>query len=198
MPFPQTIDVPDRLVTERFLLRPITAADAARDHAAVMASREQLRVWEQSSWPEDDFTVAANREDLEKLEQRHAAHQAFTYTVLDPTGTECLGCVYLMPPDARMYDGARITPIGDHRWADYAAMVYFWVRSPLLATGLDRLLLDELRDWLARDWDLGPALFVTNEQLEQQVKMIEETGLQLRFRIHEAGKPGRYLAYARR
>ena len=189
-------DAPAGLTTGEFTLRPLVAADAEMDHAAVMESREYLRTWEQSTWPEDDFTVAANRTDLEKAERRHAAREAFTYTMVDPAGTECLGCVYVMPTDARMFAGARITPVGDHRWDDYAAAVYFWVRRSRLATGLDRTLLEALRTWLARDWSLGGRhLFVTNEQFAQQVELIESTDLRLRFEVEEADKPGRYLAY---
>lgn len=189
-------EVPDGLTTDDFVLRPIMAADAELDYAAVMESRDYLRTWEQSTWPEDDFTVAANRKDLEKLEQRHAERRAFTYTVLDPAGTQCLGCVYLMPTDARMFTGARITPVGDDRWDDYAAALYFWVRRSRLAAQLDRVLLDALRSWLATEWSLGGHLVVTNEQFAQQVELIERTDLQLRFEVEEPDKPGRYLAYA--
>jgi len=59
--------VPAGVRTEEFLLRPIRAADAARDFDAVVETRADLRVWEQSSWPDDDFTVEANRQDLEEL-----------------------------------------------------------------------------------------------------------------------------------
>jgi hypothetical protein len=186
---------PEGLTTDDFTLRPIVAADAEMDYAAVMESREFLRKWEQSSWPEDDFTVAANRNDLEKAERRHAHREAFTYTVTDPAGTECLGCVYVMPPDARMFARARITPVGDRRWDEYGAAVYFWVRESRLATGSDRVLLETLRAWLARDWRLGRHLIVTNEEFDQQVDMIEHTDLRLRFEIEEHDKPGRYLAY---
>lgn len=189
-------EVPGGLTTDDFVLRPIVAADAELDYAAVMESRDYLRTWEQSTWPEDDFTVAANRKDLEKLEQRHASRRAFTYTVLDPAGTQCLGCVYLMPTDARMFAGARITPVGDDRWNDYDAALYFWVRRSRLAAQLDRVLLDALRSWLANDWSLGGHLVVTNQQFAQQVELIERTDLQLRFEVEEPGKPGRYLAYA--
>ncbi|TDC48175.1 N-acetyltransferase [Jiangella ureilytica] len=193
----ENVEPPGGLTTDEFVLRPILATDAELDYAAVMESRDYLRTWEQSSWPADDFTVAANREDLEKLERRHADRQAFTYTVMDPAGMECLGCVYLMPTDARSFAGARITPVGgDHRWDDYAAAVYFWVRRSRLATQTDRLLLDTLRSWLARDWSLGGHIFVTNEQFTQQVELIRHTDLELRFEIEEPDKPGRYLAYA--
>lgn len=189
-------EVPESLTTDGFVLRPIAAADAEKDYAAVMESREYLRTWEQSSWPEDDFTVAANRADLENLERRHASRQAFTYTVTNPAGTECLGCVYLMPTNARMFAKTGVTPVGNRRWDDCEAAVYFWIRESRLAAGTDRVLLDALRTWIARDWSLGGHLFVTNEQFTQQVDMIERTGLRLRFAIGEPGKPGRDLAYA--
>ncbi len=191
----ENVEPPSGLTTDGFVLRPILATDAELDYAAVMESRDYLRTWEQTTWPEDDFTVAANRADLEKLEERHVARQAFTYTVLDPAGTECLGCVYLMPTDARSFAGARITPVGDHRWDDYDAAVYFWVRRSRLAARTDRALLDALRTWLATDWRLGGHLFVTNELFTQQVELIRDTDLELRFEVEEPDKPGRYLAY---
>ena len=83
--------VSEGLTTDDLVLRPIVAADAELDYAAVMESREHLRKWEQTSWPADDFTVTANREDLENLERRHASREAFTYTVMNPAETECLG-----------------------------------------------------------------------------------------------------------
>lgn len=196
MPFTtMDVDAPEGLATGDFLLRPIGAGDAELDYAAVMESREYLRGWEQTGWPEDDFTVAANREDLVKLQRRHANREAFTYTVMNLAETQCLGCVYLMPTNARMFAAARITPVGDRRWEAYEAAVYFWVRRSHLETATDRALLDVLRAWLSDDWRLQGHLFVTSELFVQQVDMIGRTDLQLRFTIEEPGKPGRYLAY---
>ena len=188
-------DVPDRLVTDEFILRPIVAADVELDYAAVMESKEYLRPWEQTGWPADDFTLAEDLEDVEMLEQRHNAHHAFTYTVLNPEETECWGCVYVMPPDARHYRDARITPVGDARWEDFGALVNFWVRTSRLASGLDGRLLGVIRSWLVQDGNLGRLLFVTNEQVTQQVELIGRTDLQLRFRIDKPTHEGTYLAY---
>ncbi|MEU6857461.1 N-acetyltransferase [Glycomyces sp. NPDC046736] len=188
-------EVPSGLAGDGFVLRPITAADAEMDYAAVMESREYLLGWEQTGWPAEDFTVAANREDLVMLEERHAEGRAFTYTVTDPAGTECLGCVYFMPTDTRAFKAATITPAGGHRWDDYQAAIYYWVRRPLLGTAFDRGLLDTLGEWLARDWRLDGHLFMTSELFTQQVALIARTDLELRFTVEEPGKPGRYLAY---
>jgi hypothetical protein len=189
-------DIPDRLATDEFILRPIVASDVELDYAAVMESKEYLRPWEQTGWPADDFTLEEDLKDVEMLEGRHAAHRAFTYTMMNPDETECLGCVYIMPPDARHYLDAHITPVGDHQWQSYAALVSFWVRTSRLASGLDERLLGALRTWLVQDGNLGRHLFVTNEQVTQQVELIERTDLQLRFTIDKPTHAGTYLAYA--
>ncbi|WP_420111726.1 N-acetyltransferase [Pseudactinotalea sp.] len=196
MPFqnPQ-LTAPSLLTTETFTLRPITTDDAAIDHAAVMETKDDLRVWEQTGWPEEGFTVESNREDLVGMQQRHETGAAFSYTVLDPTGTTCLGCVYVMPHDATFLAKSDVTPVGTDRWEDVDAATYFWVRTSALAAGTDRTLLDALRTWFDHEWDLGPRVFVTHEDFAQQVALLERTDLTVRFHIVEPGKPGRYLAY---
>ena len=190
------VQPPMELRTDEFLLRPIRASDAELDFEAVVESRAFLRLWEQTGWPADDFTVEANREDLAKLERGHADGERFTYTVMDPTETRCLGCVYIVPPDARFLARARISAAYDARWSDYEAAVYLWVRGSRLADELDRRLLDALGRWLERDWSFGSHLFVTSEPFEQQVAMFESAGLRRRFRIDDPKQAGTTLAYA--
>lgn len=190
--------VPAELPTTEFTLRPITADDAAMDHAALMETRDHLRLWEQSSWPEDDFTIEANRADLADLadlEARHAAGRAYTYTVLDPLGTECLGCVYVFPTSATFLTKATVTPLSGDSWADVQAVVYFWVRQSRMQTGLDGRLLSALRAWFTENWHLERTVYVTNEQFTQQVDLIERTDLTRRFELIEPDKAGTYLAY---
>jgi hypothetical protein len=187
--------VPAELRTSEFVLRPITADDAEIDYAAVMETREHLRLWEQSTWPADDFTVEANRKDLVDLEQRHAEHRAFTYTVLEPNGTESLGCVYVFPIGASFLTKAAVTPVGDDEWADVDAVVYFWARLSRMETGMDERLLAALRAWFTDEWKVEKAVYVTNEQFTQQVELIGRTDLTLKFDLVEPGKPGKYLVF---
>jgi hypothetical protein len=187
--------VPDELRTAEFFLRPIVADDAALDHAALMETRGYLRLWEQSTWPEDDFTVEANRQDLAGLEQRHAEHRAYTYTVLDPVGTECLGCVYVFPTSASFLAKSTVTPVADEEWADVDAVIYFWTRLSQMEAGMDERLLAALRAWFAKEWKVGRAVYVTNEQFIQQVDLIERTDLKLKFELVEPDKPGKYLVF---
>ncbi|MCR2763329.1 N-acetyltransferase [Microbacterium sp. zg.B48] len=188
--------IPGELKTGEFSLRPILATDAARDFEAVMETRVDLRVWEQSSWPADDFTVEANRQDLADLERRHVDRRAFTYTVLDPGGTECLGCVYIFPTTATFLTKAAVTSVLEGaQWAEIDAVVYFWVRESRISSDMDVRLLAAIRSWMDEDWSLARSVFVTNEQFERQVQLLELAGLQVNFELREPGKPGNYLVY---
>ncbi len=187
--------VPAGLTTGEFVLRPIVADDAEKDHAALMETREDLRLWEQSEWPADDFTVEANREDLVGLEERHSGGRAFTYTVLTPDGSESLGCVYVFPIGASFLEKSMVTPVGDDEWADVEAVVYFWARRSQVEKGMDERLLAALRAWFADEWKVTRAVFVTNEQFTQQAELMRRAGLRLKFELVEPGKPGTYLVF---
>jgi hypothetical protein len=187
--------VPVGFRTADFELRPIVADDAESDFAAVMETREDLRLWEQSTWPDDDFTVEANREDLLDLERRHADHRAFTYTVLSPNSVECLGCVYIFPTTASFLARSEVTAVGRDLWADVDAVVFFWVRKSRMETAMDVRLLAALRAWFDQEWKLARTVYVTNEQFEQQVDLINRTDLRLKFEFLEPGKAGKYLVF---
>lgn len=187
--------VPAGLTTAEFILRPITADDAEMDHAALMETREHLRLWEQSTWPTDDFTVEANREDLVGLEKRHREHRAFTYTVLEPEGIECWGCVYVFPTDATFLAKSTVTPVGSDEWSDVEAVVYFWTRLSQMERGTDARLLAALRTWFADEWKVEKPVFVTNEEFTQQADLLRGTDLTLKFTLVEPGKPGTYLVF---
>ena len=191
----QKITPPDGLVTDRFLLRPITVVDAPLDYEAVMESRESLRKWNQSAWPEDNFTLEANTEDVAKMAERRVLGDAFDYTVMNLDETECMGCVYIFSPSAKWFSGGDITELGDDQWSACDAMVFFWVRKSRVEQRLDRAVLDALCKWLKDDWSFAAPVIITNEQFDQQVTMIEESDLQRRFEIILPTDPGTYLAY---
>jgi hypothetical protein len=199
VPFADSTEpTPPELKTEEFALRPIVVDDAEMDYAAVMETREHLRLWRQSTWPEDDFTVEANRQDLIDLEERHAAHRAFTYTVLSPDGTRCLGCVYVFPTDATFLARSTVVPVGEDTWAEVEVVVFFWVRLSQMGLGMDMRLLSALRAWFKEDWKLEKTVFVTSEPFTQQVDLLDRTDLQLMFELLEPGTPGRRLVFGER
>lgn len=191
----ETITIPDGIVTDEFLIRPLLATDVELDYAAVMESKAFLRKWDQSSWPEDNFTLADNLEDLVRHEREHINRESFTFTVMNPTETECLGCIYIFPRTTRWLSQADTTPIGDTNWADYEAVILFWIRQSRLSEAMDRKLLDVLRPWFEQEWTFDGHLFLTNEQFEQQVAMFENANLQLQFELKLPKHSGKDLAY---
>lgn len=155
--------------TRRLILQPLRASDVERDYDAVMSSAAMLRAWSQSEWPADDFTLAENLADLERHEREHEAREAFTFTVLDPSGTRCLGCVYLQPvPEA-----ARVLREG----ATHPVRVGFWVRASEIENDLDRHLLDALREWLQNEWRFDRLLFAIAPGESRQKMLLAEAGL---------------------
>ena len=195
MPFPADLTAPERFETDEYLLRPITVDDAALDHEAVMASREILRRWEGTTWPEDDFTIDDNRADMELMATRHADGYAFGYTMLDPSETTCLGCVYVFPHDAKFLAAAEITALGDLGWNEIGAAVLFWVRADRMDDGLDERLLADLRSWFADGWDVVPVAFVTSQPFTEQVELLKRAGLRRCFVIDEPDKTNPGIAF---
>lgn len=187
--------VPEGFGTEEFVLRPITVDDAEKDYAAVMETREPLRLWRQSTWPEDDFTVEENREDLLSMVERRAARRAFDYTVVDPEGASCLGCVYVFPPGAKFLAESTVIPLSGRRWADVDAAVLFWVRLSAMASGMDARLLSALREWFAGDWGFERTVYLTSESFVQQVELLRDTDLEPAFELLEPGGSGKRLAF---
>ena len=191
----ENITIPDGLVTNQFLIRPLLATDVELDYTAVMESKAFLRKWDQSSWPADDFTLADNLEDLERHHREHINRESFTFTVLNPAATECLGCIYIFPRTARWLAKAKTAPMGAAAWEKVEAVILFWIRQSRLAEGMDRQLLDTLRPWFEQEWAFDGHLFLSNEQCEQQVAMFEGANLQLQTEVQLPKQPGIFRAY---
>jgi RimJ/RimL family protein N-acetyltransferase len=150
MPFyPDDAPIPAELRTDELLLRPLLTSDAALDYAAVMASRDLLHLRSGGSWPRDGFTLDENRADLEAHERDFRHRAGFTYTVMKPGETECLGCVYIYPLSRILARAGSPSVEGINLDAAEAS---FWVRPTGVARDLDRRLLAVLLPWLRRDF----------------------------------------------
>jgi RimJ/RimL family protein N-acetyltransferase len=170
--YPASAAVPEEKRTDRLLLRPLRATDVELDYDAVISSAAQLRRWSQSGWPADEFTLAENLDDLQRHEREHIERKAFTFTVLNPHGTRCLGCVYIMPIRPQV---AHLCP-----GAAYAADVGFWVRTAELANDLDKHLLATLREWFTTEWAFDCIVFTISQQEARQTALLSEAGLERR------------------
>jgi hypothetical protein len=175
--FPKDTAVPTDWRTDDLWLRVLRPDVTELDYDALMESRVRLRRWDNSSWPADDFTLEGNREDLRRHEREWEQHEAFAYTVLNPEGTRCEGCVYIYPL-VRMLDFGNFERLGTgDQFADETPAVTFWVRDSALAAGLDRQLLDGIREWFEQDWPYDQIVYPINDNLPDDIALAESAGL---------------------
>ncbi|MEM7531773.1 MAG: hypothetical protein AAF639_06340 [Chloroflexota bacterium] len=196
MLYPQHKSVPQTLVTKQFLLRAITIADVELDYNAVMSSKDLLRRLFQSTWPADDFTLAANRKDLEHHVQLAEGREQFTYTMLNSDKTLCLGAVYVRPlrvppPEWTLRTGDFPLPV------EGEAAIDFWVTPSASSDNLDRDLVAVLLDWFDNVWDFPRVSYRTNENMPHQVEILQAHGLRERYLIKRPNNLPNRVIYSR-
>jgi hypothetical protein len=177
--YPDNAPVPEKLRTEEFIVRPLRASDVELDYDAVITSRAELFLRSGGSWPREGFTLEENQADLIQHEQEHQGRVAFTYTVINPAETECLGCLYIHPlkPLLQRYD------LPAEHIAEASAYVTFWVRQSRLQDNLDRRLLRELVAWFQTEWAFSQVVFAASKAQTRQIRLFEETGMVLQYTL---------------
>ena len=189
--------IPGELKSHRVYLRPLRIEDVKLDYAAVMESAARLRRWGGGSWPEPDFTLAGNLADLARHQREHDSSEAFTYTVMNPEQTRCLGCVYLEPVSRWSRHAEETVRPAKAESSALAAVVRFWVRTSELPERLDGHLFEALRGWLEQEWPFTTVYYLTNQRLESQQTLFRSGGLQEAFSVSVAGKQGLFNAFVR-
>ncbi len=123
---PANFVVPRELRTDRFHLRPLTIHDVVKDYAAMMSRGAVTK----------GLTLEQNLMDLGWHQVEFQRRSSFTYTVMNPDESTCLGCVYIYPSDTEGID----------------ADIHMWVRGEEANTGLDGILCAAVRRWIESDW----------------------------------------------
>jgi hypothetical protein len=192
--YPDSAAVPAGLETTSFVLRMLRASDVELDYAAVLASRESLLLRSAGRWPREGFTLAENLIDLQRHEREHVARIAFTFTMMNPAETECLGCVYIKPL-ASLLQRFDATPDTIATVPTPAAYVTFWVRPEYGAVDLDEQLLAALITWFKDGWVFATIVFLANQHEVRQLQLFREAGLQLRYTAQVPIEPYTFYLY---
>jgi hypothetical protein len=137
---PDEFQPPSGLSTEFFLLEPLGPEHNAKDYAAWTSSIGFIHTLpgfndpeSGDSWPKP-MSLEENLSDLERHSRDFKERKGFTYTVLDPTSRDVIGCVYIYPTDD----------------PDHDALVESWVS--VSHAQLDRPLRKEVTTWLENGW----------------------------------------------
>jgi hypothetical protein len=138
----EDFDVPAGLEHERFRLRKLTVDDVVKDFEAIHA-----RVDHQGA-PRPAFvpTIALNLVDLGWHQKEFELRRSFAYTVVAPDESEVLGCVYVDPSET------------------HDARVWLWVRRSAWDDGLDPVLEETVREWIATRWPFERVTFAKRDR----------------------------------
>ena len=140
---PKEFIIPEMLETEEFRLRTLTVNDVVKDYDAVMTSVDHLRtIWPGGTWPEG-LTFEQDLIDLGWHQKEFQMRRSFAYTVVTPSESQVIGCVYINPT----------------RRSGFDAEVYLWARQSELAGGLEALLYSKVQAWLQADWPFKTVAF---------------------------------------
>jgi hypothetical protein len=140
---PTGFNVPEKLETPEFRIRTLTVNDAVKDYDAVVTSVEHLKtVWPGSNWPQD-LTFEQDLIDLGWHQKEFQIRRSFAYTVVTPSESQVVGCVYINPT----------------RRSGFDAEVFLWARQSKLAGGLEERLYRKVQEWLQADWPFKKVAF---------------------------------------
>src|SRR5262245_18620115 len=140
---PADFTVPESLETNEFRLRMLTIHDVIKDYDAVMTSVDHLStIWPGGRWPHG-LTLEQNLIDLGWHQKEFQTRRSFAYTVVTPSESKVIGCVYIEPTLKRGYD----------------AEVYLWARQSELAGCLETRLYEAVRHWIADLWPFRTVAF---------------------------------------
>ena len=135
---PVDFEPPMSLTTDQFRLEPLGPQHNESDLAAWTSSIEHIRStpgYPDGGWPpREGMTLEENLRDLRRHADDFTRRVGFTFTVLDPTDEEVIGCVYLYPTASEESD----------------VTLQSWVRAD--RSELDVPLADAVARWLASDW----------------------------------------------
>lgn len=158
---------PTTLQGKGFRLRAQCLEDTEADYRTVMANREHLRNWCNDTWPEEDFTVVQNREDLAGHINDAEVGFAYGYTIWkDNKNDVVLGSVYLYPSAyfAERYD---LTPDERLRLSAAEVLVDYWLSADLdCDTDFSRMFILTLQDWLLCDWGFMEIAWATRPAMK--------------------------------
>ena len=166
--------VPKRHHAGEFVFTRLTAAHAQLDHAALMSSVDYLRMWSDSEWPTDDFTVDENREDLRLHDEEHEARIAFTYSIQDTEQSRVLGCLYLRPLRDMLLTRGVQPPAGPSWPGGDTPCARGWLRRDE-PEAVERRFLGETLTWLGGTaWAFSALWWVAASTDPRQLELLDE------------------------
>ncbi len=136
----------EKVESEDFIIRKLTAADAKIDYEAVMGSMEAIKQQRGGSWPTPELSYEDDWLDLAWHQREFETNGSFAFVVTNKGGDKELGCVYFYPP------GHPMNSTGANAPDDADVIVNMWVTNEAYKDGLYPKLWRFIEQWLKTDW----------------------------------------------
>lgn len=187
--------VPERFDALGFVLRRQQRSDNALDYRAVMDSRLLLRIWSDSSWPEDDFTLEQNAEDLAGHISDFDQHEAYGFSIFTPSQDRLLGSLYLESV-APFLEGYQADDVTRARLGQYDVRVEYWLRRGI-DEAFELTFLTEIMGWLEHSWWFSRAAFGSRRGMLVRRDCYQKAGLVSAVTLHSHDGARQFHFHAR-
>jgi hypothetical protein len=172
---PQNHDVPIRLETSEFVIHRQRISDNQLDYLAVMESKETLREWSDSEWPEDEFTLEQNAEDISSHIADHKCNEDYGFSIFSPNEDRLLGSLYLNAV-APLLENYPTDPETLARLLKFDVRVEYWLRTGTGAD-LEQQFVRSVLAWLEQTWWFKNPIFGSRRNMILRRNLYAELGM---------------------
>lgn len=172
---PDCLPVPEIYSTDLFVLRRQMLTDNIPDFQAVMSSRLELRVWSDSDWPQDEFTIDENAADLAMHIGEHERNEAYGFSIFDLTENTLLGSLYLSQV-ASIVENYQVDSITAAYLKHFDVCADYWLRQGV-SEEMRAAFLQTVQDWLSEAWWFTNVAFGSRRGMVDQRRQYLEAGL---------------------
>jgi RimJ/RimL family protein N-acetyltransferase len=172
---PNMLEVPIRLKTADFVVHRQRISDNELDFDAVVSSKQILREWSDSEWPEDDFTLEQNAQDIAEHIADHEQNSDYGFSIFTPNEDRLLGSLYLnaVGPLLEHYP---TDPMTLARLLEFDVRVEYWLRSGV-GLNLELRFIRAVIGWLEEKWWFERPVFGSRKDMFTRRELYAELGM---------------------
>jgi hypothetical protein len=172
---PNSLKVPIRLETADFVVHRQRPSDKELDFDAVMSSKEILREWSDSKWPEEDFNLEQNGQDIADHIADHEQNSDYGFSIFAPNKELLLGSLYLnaVGPLLKNYP---TDPMTLARLLEFDVRVEYWLRAGV-SPELEMRFVRAVIKWLEEAWWFERPVFGTRKDMTSRRSLYLELGM---------------------
>lgn len=172
---PECLAVSEIHSNDLFFVRRQMRSDNVLDFQAVTTSRQALRVWSDSDWPQDEFTIEENAADLDMHIDEHERDEAYGFSIFDVAQSTLMGSLYLNQ-GAAIVENYQV----DSRVAAYLrnldVCADYWLRQGV-SQEIETAFFQTVQAWLSEAWWFTNVAFGSQLGKAEQRRQYLDAGL---------------------